>query len=203
MAITNYGELKTAIDDWVGETLTATAADFVTLAQNHISTSLRHRRMIATPTDLSPTSGEFTIPDDYRIFRRVVELSGTTRRPLEYITPEVSDSMYPTRPAGLGCHFTTVGNKIRVFPTITNDIELTYFADLAAFSADGDTDWLLTKNPMLYLRASQMMAADFLKDDTELQKQATLVSTLISNLNAENELGEFGNAGITLSGNTP
>ncbi|MCP5099922.1 MAG: hypothetical protein GY943_30585 [Chloroflexi bacterium] len=198
MAITNYGELKTAVSEHVGETLTSVVVDLVTMAQDHLSTELRHRRMI-TNTDLSPTAGEFTLPADYKWHHRCVELA-STRRNLDYITPVVADEIYPSRPAGLGINYTIEGNLLRVYPTITNDIELVYYADFAAFSGDSDTDWLLTKQPLLYLRTCELMAAEYLKDDEEYAKHSAVVNRLIAKLNIESDLAHQANAGINFSG---
>ena len=191
MSLSTYGQLKTAIQNWQynAGTLTAEAADLVTLAQGYINRRLRCRQMVTT-TDLSPTSGVFTIPSNYLQVRSVVELD-TYRRPLQYIAPEKADAFYPYRESGEGRHFTIVGSSLRVYPTVTNDIELTYYAALAAFTDDADTDWLLTRFPNLYLNAGQMYAAEFLKDDAEVSKQAVIVDQYIGMLNAEDDGAEW------------
>lgn len=201
MAITNFGELKTAITDWAAETLTTEAPDLIMLAQDYFDMNLRHREMV-TQTDLSPTAGVFTLPADYKQYRKVVE-KASIRRPLTAITEDQADRLYATRPAGLGCHFSIVGNSLRVYPTISNDIELTYYAHFAAFSANEDTDWLLTKKPLAYLRCCQMMAADFLKDDNEYAKYQAITDSYIATLNEESVVGEFADVEMALSGVTP
>jgi hypothetical protein len=200
MAITNYGELKTAIRDWMfaDADITSNAEDFVTLAQSYLNRRLRCRDMITQAT-LTISSELFALPSDYLQWRNLVEVA-SLRRPLSYITQEEADEIYPDRPSGLGVNFTIIGSNIRVYPTPANDLELTYYARLGAFASDAATDWLLTKFPNLYLAAGCMMAAEYLKDDGEAQKQLAIVDMYVSLLSAEDDLGEMSNAGMYIEG---
>lgn len=200
MAISTYGELKTAFEafQYGATTLTAQAANIVTLAQGYLNRRLRTRHQV-TQTDITPSAGLFALPSDFLQVRHVAEL-GSDRRKLTYIALDAADTFYASRPSGSGVYYTIIGSNIRVFPTITNDIELTYYAALAAFDDDSDTDWLLSKMPGLYLAACQMYAAEFLKDDAELQKQATIVDQMISLLNAEDDGAEMADATYTPEG---
>lgn len=204
MAITNYGELKTAVQTWMFDAgdIAATAADMVTLAQGLLNRRLRCRDMI-TQSDITPTAGLFAIPSDFLQPRHVAELNGTSRRPLKLITLEQADRIYPDREAGIGTHYAIIGSNIRVFPTITNDIELTYYARLGAFASDAATDWLLTKFPNLYLSAACLFAAEYLKDDSEVQKHMAAVDMYINMLNAEDDAAELADAEFMAEGMIP
>ena len=194
MAITNFGELKTAIGDWMMDADTASnfsAADCVTLAQGHFNRKLRCRQMV-TKSDLTISSGEFTLPTDYMAWKRVVE-KADPRRVLEYITLDKADELYGSAPSGLGNHFSIRGSKLIVYPTPSNDVELTYFARLAAFATEDATDWLLDSYPNLYLNAGMMFAAQFLHDDAKFSMQAQIVQTMIDDLNADEVISEYTN----------
>jgi hypothetical protein len=201
MAITNYGELKTAIRDWMfaDADIASNAADFVTLAQGYLNRRLRCRDMITQATLSIDVNNLFALPSDYLQWRNLVEVA-SLRRPLSYITQEEADEVYPDRPSGLGVNFTIIGSNIRVYPVPANDLELTYYAHLGAFPTDADTDWLLTKFPNLYLAAGCMMAAEYLKDDGEAQKQLAIVDMYVGMLSAEDDLGEMSNAGMHIEG---
>jgi hypothetical protein len=199
MALSNKGELKTAIADWqldAGAEITPQADVIVTLARVYINMRLRARDMItvATPTI---TSAEATLPTDFIAPRRVVFTSGR-RIVLKPMTPEQADDWYPYRPSGVPQHFTIIGNKLRLYPSPDDatTVELTYYASIAEMAADENTDWLLTKYPNIYLAAGQMYAAEYLKEDTEAQKQAAITDMLIGMVNAQDEdtdlsMGEF------------
>ena len=52
-------------------------------------------------------------------------------------------------------------------PTTNTDLALTYYASIPAL-ADDDTNWLLDKAPDLYLYASLLEAAPYLKNDQRI-----------------------------------
>jgi hypothetical protein len=187
MAITNYGELKTAIKAWQynAKPIQTYAADIVTLSQGWLNRNLRCREMI-TVSDITIGSGVYALPSNYLQYVHVVE-KASTRRPLTFISQTESDRVYPSRPSGLGETFTIIGSNIRVFPTPSNQIELTYYAALAAFANDAATDWLLTKLPNLYLATGCMFAAELLKDDVETQKQLAIAQMYLDQLKAEDD----------------
>jgi hypothetical protein len=200
MAISTYGELKTAIETWMygAGSLTAPADDLVALSQGYINRKLRCRKMIQQ-SDISIDGGVYPLPSDFLQVKHVAELA-TSRRRLRYISLENADRLYPDRESGEGIYYTIIGSNIEVYPTTDNDIELTYYKRLAAFTDDSQTDWLLSWMPNLYLSAGQMYAAEFLKDDAEVQKQALIVDTYISMLNAEDDGAELADATFMAEG---
>lgn len=204
MAITTYGELKTAIGQWMmgaNTTSNFSPEDVVTLAQDYLNRNLRTRDMV-TRTDLTISSGEYTLPTDFLMVRQLVE-KASTRRKLSYIAPEEAEEVYGDRPSGLGIHYTIFGSAIRVFPTPSNDVELTYYARLGAFANDSATDWLLTKSPGTYLQTGMLMAAQFIHDDAKFQQQAAIVDRMIRALNGESGMQEFANVSLHIEGVTP
>jgi len=200
MALSTYSELKTEIANWMLDSAPEVApqADvIVALGRVYINLKLRAREMITVDGTLVITSGEATIPTYYIAPRRVVFTSGA-RIPLKQMTPEQADLWYPYRPSGVPAHFTIIGSKLRLYPTPADatTVELTYYKGLEPMVNDGDTDWLLTKYPNIYLSAGQMYAAEFIKEDQEAQKQALITDTLVSMVNAQDEetdlsMGEY------------
>lgn len=205
MALSNYGDLKTAIAKWMMDSGNvvddAIASDCVALSQALFNTRLRCREMLTT-TDLSPTSNVFTLPDDYAQWDRVVE-KASPRRSLHQISAEQADARYPHRSSGLGECFTIVGSELTVFPLISNDIELTYYQRIAAFSSETATDWLLTRYPHVYLCAGQMYAADYLKDAAEYAKHAQSLSTYIDMLSGQDDAALYAGGPVYGSGMKP
>ena len=204
MAITTFDELKTAIGDWMDRSdLTSYLADFITLAEGHLNRNLRHRKMV-TSTDITPTSNVYALPTDYLHYIRVVE-KGSIRYALKYIEADAAEYLYPSSPAGIPVHFTIVGDNLKAYPLSSNDIELTYRQKLTALSDANTSNWLLAASPETYLRASQMMAMQFINETSTPRYQATalLLQKLINDLNEESNLGERYKAGVQLNGPTP
>lgn len=180
--------------------IASSANSLVSYSESYLNTKLRCREMEYVDT-LTPDSitNACTLPDDYLEYKRVVELASIRRR-LDYVTEDSADGLYPTRPAGMACHFMIVGNDLTALPLSANDIELTYYQRIPALSETNTTNWLLTKFPNLYLHTCLMYAAELTKDEEQLTKEAVFVERLIGDLQGLDNRGKFGNAGMTLSG---
>jgi hypothetical protein len=205
----SYSTLQTSIANWSQRTdisadeirsLIALAEAMLNYGQQDME-PLRVRDMLNVLT-MTPESGECLLPGDYLSYRTVVELS-TPRRPLSYITPGHADQIYPSRPSGAACDFTIVGDTLTTFPATSNDIDLTYYQAIPPLTDINTTNWLLTKQPNLYLHASLLQLAMYVRDDNLFQRSAALVKTLVDGLNTYDVLGNYAMAGTRLGMLTP
>lgn len=207
MAIGTYALLQNAIaDNLAREDLSEFIPDFILLAENWLNYGsedtppLRVREMETTAT-LTPTDGDCTVPDD---FLQTISAREDGNGILNYVTQQALDAMYPTRFGGIGYHYTIVGDTLKTAPLVSNDVLLTYYQALPALSDEvNTTNWLLTKAPGIYLRASLAQAAEFIKNDAEAAKQASMAKALIAGLNRSDMVGRFARAGLTIQGCTP
>lgn len=207
MAISSYTELQQAIaDNLARNDLGSFIPDFIAMGENWLnygsenSPPLRCREMEKIAA-LVPTSGVCALPADYIEYRRVVEIAGT-RRNLAYITPDMAEVLHPGRSSGSGERFTIVGGSLYTFPLVSNNIELTYYQALPALALNS-SNWLLAKSPGVYLRASLLQAATFIRDDAELETQAALAKALVAGLNRSDMLGKYARASLVSRGITP
>jgi hypothetical protein len=169
MAITNYGQLKTAVADWLNrDDLTSVIPTFIDLAHAKLNRRLRVREMIQRST--AGITNQFSnLPADFLELRNI-QLNVTVPKSLEYLTIEQMD-----QERGLGntarepVYYTLLGSTIEVFPTPDQNytIELAYYQDIPTMSADTDTNWLLSKAPDSYLYGALLQAAPYLKDAEE------------------------------------
>ncbi|RVH87743.1 hypothetical protein CN204_04220 [Sinorhizobium meliloti] len=204
----NYTELQTALADWSARSdLTSYLPSFIEFStamfnqgQGGVS-PLRLREMMAI-TSLVPTSGVCTLPTDYLQYRRVVELA-SRRRDLQYVTPTYADQEYSDRASGLSSDFTIIGSSLYMFPLSSNNIELTYYQAIPNLSDAAPTNWLLTKQPNLYLHAGLMQLAMFTKDNDLFSRSAALVTAFIDGLNSSDTLANLAKAGTRIQGVTP
>jgi hypothetical protein len=169
MAITNYGELKTAVADWLNrDDLTSVIPTFIDLAHAKLNRRLRVREMIQRTT--AGISGQFSnLPEDFLELRNI-QLNGNPPRSIEYMTIEQMDqerrlNSTPRTPV----YYTLMGSLLELFPTPDQDytLELAYYKNIPAMAADADTNWLLTKAPDTYLYGALLQAAPYLKDAEE------------------------------------
>ncbi|PDT47329.1 hypothetical protein CO661_14195 [Sinorhizobium fredii] len=204
----NYSELQTALADWSARSdLTSYIPSFIefsTAMFNHGQGGvkpLRVREMMAIE-DLTPVSSVCTLPSDYLQYRRVVELA-SRRRDLQYVTPTYADQEYSDRASGLSSDFTIIGSSLYMFPLSSNDIELTYYEAIPNLSDINTTNWLLTKQPNLYLHAGLMQLAMFVKDNDLFSRSAALVTAVIDGLNSSDLMANYAKAGTRIKGITP
>jgi hypothetical protein len=157
MALTNYGELKTAIASWLNKSnLTSVIPDFIALAELDMRRDLRLAVMetLATGT----LSGEtLAHPDRFVEARRLVVGDDV----YAYRTPEeyqlLADSSQNV--------FTSIGQSIYILGgTAGDDYSLIYKAGLAALTGDGNTNWILTNAPDIYLAGACRHGSAYLKD---------------------------------------
>lgn len=166
MAFSTYAGLKTAIADWLNrDDLTATIPDFVTLATSTLNKVLRDRRMITVST-VSSALRYITLPTDVL---EVLQLSlDSTGVPLEVREVSAIGDLRRTRflTTGTPRYFAIVGPRGEIVPTPTGSTtyEISYYAEIPALSADGDTNWLLTDDPDVYLYTALLHAAVYLHD---------------------------------------
>ena len=131
MAITSYSTLQSTVlayFDAAGDTdMSGQVQTFIALAEERLnygskggpveSEPLRVREMEVS-TDLTPSSGVCTLPDDYLEWRRVTALT-SQRRTLKPAASNWIDWRYPTRGAGYPEYFVVEGSSLTVLPTTT------------------------------------------------------------------------------------
>lgn len=71
-----------------------------------------------------------------------------------------------------------------------------YYRSPALLSSSNQSNWLTNRYPLLMRIACMAAAANFMKDDTEYQKQVSALNNLVGTIAAENDMGyrgmEFG-----------
>lgn len=154
MAISTYSELKTAVANWLDRTdLTSRIPEFIALAEADIRIDVRCRAMEALAS--SALTGEtLAFPTRYLEARRLV-VNGDV---LTYVSPEVYAQMSDA--SMTQDVYTVIGESFYILTGASGDTyTLLYWASFAAFSADADTNWLLTNAPGVYLFGTLKHAA--------------------------------------------
>lgn len=183
MSISTCAELKSAVASWLNRSdLTAVIPDFVTLAETDIRQDVRVQAMeqIATGT----LSGEtLAHPSRFLEARRLVVGSDV----FEYVTP-----LRYTELANSGAKvFTSIGQTFYILGG-AGDYSLVYYQAFTPFSADADTNWLLTNAPDVYLAAACRHGASYLKDANDEQRFAQRYSAAVARLNSQQVQSSWG-----------
>jgi hypothetical protein len=178
--ITTYGELKTAIANWLDDdNLTSRIPEFVSLCEDRIAQNIRIRLM-ETSADLTINAQEVSLPTGYLGHRRLY-LLGNPVRILNYETPDNFWQSYMSTDTAKPVAFTVEGDNF-VFgpaPDISYTGKILYYKRLTAFSDDADTNTLLTTARGLYLYGSLIEASTYLEDDVSILKWSALFDDLI------------------------
>ena len=198
----SYGELKSDLAALLTRSdLGGAIPGFISLAHAEFNRRFRLRQMEATES-IAPVDGLYALPDDYLTYRSVV-LESNPRRTLEAVSTDYLDSRYGNREVGCTSVFAVEGSSIRVAPASASNLELRYYQKIPALVDDSDTNWLLDKEPGLYLYGSAIHSAPFLRHDARLAMWVELATAIGKSLESENNLATRSNGGARLKGPTP
>ena len=185
MAITNFGELKTAVANWLErDDLTSRIPEFISMAEDRIAKDIRIRiRAMETSSDLSISAQTVALPTGFIKARRFY-LDGTPLVRMEFLPPEEFWIRHLATQTSKPNFFTIEGENIVLGPApdTTYTGKLLYYQRFTAFSADVDTNTLLTEARGIYLYASLLEAAPFLEDDPRTLTWATMYDDLADNI---------------------
>jgi len=195
MSVTNYGELKSAIGDFLNRSdLTSVIPTFIDFAEAEFNRTLRIRQMVTRAEAVIDTRFS-AVPSDFIEAKDLVIVTGTPVTPLQFVTQQEMAQIRNEEltAAGKPQYFSVVGGQFEMCPTPDAEytLEMSYFAKIDALTDDTDTNWLLTDYPDLYLYTSLMHSAPYLKDDERLAVWAQLATKAKEELIARDSSASF------------
>ena len=185
MAFSTYAGLKTAMADWLNrEDLSQQIPDFIELARHTLNKVCRTTWMVKTDNVTIPiNTRNASFPADMLepiFICNSTDDDGT----LEQVSVQHLTMLRRSRLRATGTprFFAQVGRKIEVAPTPSAQItlEVSYYKTIAALSADGDTNDVLTNDPDLMLYTALLHASPFLKDDQKTMLFGSLVAQQVA-----------------------
>jgi len=183
MALSNYGELKTAIADFLNrDDLTSVIPTFVALAESQIARDLRHWRQERRVTTTLDERFE-NLPTDWI---EGIHLYLSDGSQIEYASvAEIGRQKVLTNDtAGKPRLYTINSGQIEFYPAPDDEYTLTmvYYARIPAFAIDADDNWLLSNYPDVYLYGSLLQSAPYLAEDARIAVWAQLYGASVKNL---------------------
>jgi hypothetical protein len=196
MAITTYSELKTAVADWLNRSdLTSAIPNFIALAEAEMNRQIRHRKMVTRATATLDTP-YFAVPSDWKETIRF-QLNTNPITPLVFVTPEqlLEDSQKYSA-ANQPMFYTSIGQQFEVLPQPDGsyEAELLYYAKLPSLSDAAPTNWLLTESPDIYLYATLIQSAPYLKEDERTPVWTAMYDRLVSDMLLADERARIGSS---------
>jgi hypothetical protein len=195
MAITNYGELKASVADWLMRSdLTAVIPDLITLAEARFNRDLRLPDMVKRVNG-SFSNQFFKLPTDCM---EIIDVSLDDNTKLEQWTSDYMDNVRPIGSnTGKPMAFAVLGRQLEVYPTPPTagfNCILSYYEALEPMSAATDTNWLLTRHPDLYLYGTLIQSAPYLKEDERLNTWSAMYDRLMDEARRYDERLRFSQA---------
>lgn len=177
MAISTYAELKTAVASWMAKSnLTAQIPDFISLAATRIYYGSSDPMMPSDPVRIpemqareTPTlsSGTFSLPSLYLETIRMRVADGNVYWSMDYVSP-AAFSDYENR-SDYASVYTILNGQVHFMGT-QGTVVHDYYAKFAAFSADSDTNALLTQAPGVWLYGALIEASIYQRDDAQAMR---------------------------------
>lgn len=203
MTLSTFGDLKTAIRDWAwGEvSVTLIGADIFPRMLSRLYygdggvrdglipiNPLRIRQMEDSAT-LSPSAaGQVTISSACGVgWLDFINLTPTATNSvaLEYLDPFEFKQRTELAAGGRAQFYTIEGDTLYTGPYSDATIAARWHEKFTALSADGDTDWVLTNAPQVYMDGCMMEICTYLQDDRYGQFRAAFAAG-INALNLNN-----------------
>jgi hypothetical protein len=171
MALDSFATFKTSIANWLDRTdLTTRIPDFITLAEVRIGRDLRVREM-ETRSQMSTVQdqGYYGLPQGFLQARSLKVITGSLDYDMEYRTPESMDLLNTNRFAGgtnIPRYYTVVADELRVLakPAGIYTIEVVYYKKPDALSTTQTSNRVFENYPDVYLYATLLEAATYLRD---------------------------------------
>ncbi|CAO4140706.1 phage adaptor protein [Methylorubrum extorquens] len=178
--IKDYPTLLAATEEYLArDDLQSYVPIFVQHAEGRFNTDLKVVDMHKStgPKDLA--EGRTDLPADF-IDWVVVEWTPPANSPqrplmLRYVEADSPEFRTRHRPNGPAQFYTVLAGKVRVMPSVSGKLEMTYYARIPPLTVAQPTNWLITKAPEVYLYATLMEAALFQKDEEKSAQWLGLV----------------------------
>jgi hypothetical protein len=203
MAISNYLELKQAIERWAKRgDIASLTDDFIDLAESDIWQNLRIRDMEARATASTGADRFLALPDGFLEMRKLTLVSGSLRYDLTSVVPE---SLKLQGTSGIPSSFTVTSQlEFNRIPAGNYTAEMQYYKTLTPLSTTDPVNAVLTRFPSIYLYGALFHFAQWAHNDAMLQKYVALFSKEIELANKSDRRGRYGPApAMRIEGSTP
>lgn len=185
--ILDYTSLRAAIANWLARAdLSSAIPEFIQLAEARINRSLYVRERETSVTGTS-AAGAIPIPADYdRMIALRVPVGGQMR------ALDAQPVMQDRDGQGVPYSYSVRDSEFRLCGVDDTDYTLTYWARIPPLSDSNPTNWLLVKEPGLYLYGALIEASPYLKNDERTLVWATQFKANLDDCNAGDAFARFG-----------
>lgn len=153
-----------------------------------------------TLVDLDIVGGEAEVPED---FLEVRDFHNPAGRSMRLITPQVYNAHF-RHSGGIADYYTRIGNKFSFLPAQDFTAKLLYYAKVPPLTPENPVNWLLAKDPDIYLYGvSETVATTIDKNLEKAQLWGAIRQAITQRMKIEDERSRWGNAQAVVGGLTP
>jgi hypothetical protein len=194
MSITTYGELQTALGNWLKRSnLTQRIPEFIALAEARFRRKLDDLDQDTTAT-VTLTDGVGALPANFGALKSVHD---ATFGRVEYVTPSQFADYDATETGDFPVVFTIIGSQVKTLPASTGAVSITYKLGIPALTASNTTNWLLTRAPDIYLYGTLLQAEFYGWNDERLPLIKSALDEAMEELNVDSERRRHGPAPLS------
>ena len=206
MALTNYADLKDEVSAYLNRSDISDAqiSNFVDFAESSFDRVIRVRDQIKRSTANISTQ-YIALPTDLLELHNI-QLNTNPIASLEQVSLGYADQLKSTTNAsGKPRFFAISGEQIEFIPSPdqTYEIELVYYASLVKLTNENNVNWLLSKNPDVYLYGVLMQAEPFLMNDERIQVWASMLEKGLEEMRLADDKAQSNSATVSLRPSRP
>lgn len=195
--ITTYATLKSAVADYLNrQDLTSVIPTFIQLAEKEFNRTLRVREML-NRSQATISTQYIAMPEGFLEMRNLRVNTSRGWKSLRVMSPEQIDENRTTfnsnqtgEPEG---YTLNPDDSIEVTPAPNDSytVEMTFYEEIPALSDSNTTNWMLEKNPDLYLFGALLQSAPYLKEDERIGVWSGLYRSLFTDIQAESDRAKY------------
>jgi len=193
--INDYASLQASIASWLARAdLTSAIPDFIALGEAAINRDLRVHRMLKTVTRNVALYAGAPLTFQGGLITYVVDDDGRMPLPADYLEMLGVSELKNGRTIPLdNRHFMVDADTIR-FNTKSGASEFSYWARIPPLSEAAPQNWLLSREPGIYLYSALVEAAPYIQDDARTAIWSAKLSEIVDRLNTQDIGARFGTA---------
>lgn len=213
MTFATNSAMKAAVADYMARSdLTTQITDGVTLCEQRIYYGSKHPmfpseplriRAMETSADLTISAQTVALPTRYLQARRIYINSNPIRK-LDYLAPMQFWGTYVSTQTAPPTAYTVEGENIVLGPIPDGAYtgKILYYEAFAALSAAGDTNWLLTSAPGIYLYGTLLETCLLVQDDESAARWGTMFAGSLAGVQLADTRDRHSGAPLQMRGDT-
>lgn len=197
MALDTFSNFKTAVADWLNRSdLTSAIPDFITLAEAGLRKDRRLenvlRETITVSAEATTLNSELT--SDFRALKYLYHDGATYYGEIEIVPAEKLSHYKQTYGATGVPRAGALLDGVLVLapaPDTSYTLDIVYEWELVALSDSAPSNWLLANHPDIYLYATLVESAPYLKDDPRIVVWKAELEKRLNDLFLDTQRREF------------